>query len=640
MKKYPIWLMTIAVAASFSVGLAQQTADTILYNGKILTVDPNFSTAQAVAVRGTRILGVGTDAEVLKLAGSNTLKIDLKGKTVTPGMINTHVHLESPRGYGREIGVLKSREFPLAARGKDKEGVLQAIRDVIAAFKIPAGEWLYFVPNWSGSQVDMVYGQMTAAELDKAAPNNPIVIRTATAIENQSLVSGVAIKEMWRKYGTFLETYGRYWIDANGKPNGHLEPPASRLIWEDDEFVTNGLVAKPEDMAPYFRRVLMEDYVSLGVTTLSGAINTSTVRGYALLDARGEMPLRYAYGAMSGFHADVDMGDYELGSGTPTLFVASLSARANDGGGGRMCTSIAKDSAAIKAAAGQGQSSDMNLVSSEWFPKGQCTMDIEYGGGGGKGSRGASLKGNYFRDWYRNVALNDLRTANSHVSGDRSVSLMIDEWEEIDQMRPGSVKGWAFDHCNLINPEDIPRAAKLDLYFSCNPMNSIASNPARGARSPLVAFGPDILHNWAVPTKTMLDAGINVSVEYEGGPWWAALEALVTRKDFQGVVWGPHERVDKATALTMGTQNGANYILKGNELGSIETGKLADLLILNQDYMNIPDEEISEIQPLMTMMGGKIIYLRSDFSNEYNLKPIGAEISTHEELLERRPRDE
>jgi predicted amidohydrolase YtcJ len=635
-----VWIAVVATIGGLAVGSAQQTADTILYNGKILTVDAQASTAQALAVRGDRIAAVGTDADVLKLAGPDTLKIDLKGRTVTPGFINTHVHLESIRGYGRELGAVKNREFPLNVRGaKTAAEVVEQIRNVIAAFKIPPGEWLYFQPNWTGNQVDLVYGLMNAKELDKGAPNNPIVVRTASSIENQSLVNGVAIKELWRKYGDYIERYGRYWVDSSGQPNGHLEPPASRLVWEDQEFAAKGLLPKKEDVAPYFRKNLIEDYVSLGITTLSGALNTSTVEAYQLLDSRGEMPLRYAYGAMSGFHPGADMSKYKLGGGSPNVFVASLSARATDGGGGRSCSSLTKDTKAILAAAGQGDSSDMNRVSAEWFPRGQCTLDIEYTGGGGKGARGARISANYYKEWYRDLAYNGLRSSNSHVAGDRSVTLMIDEWAAIDREKPGSVKGWSFDHCNMVSPKDIPRAAKLQLMFSCKPSNAVASDPMRGARSPLVAYGPDVLHQYAAPFKSMIDAGINVSMEEEGSPWWLGIETLVTRKDPRGQVWGPKERVDRQTALKIATQNGANYILKSKELGSLEAGKLADIVVLDRDYMTIPEEDIRNIRPVVTMMGGKFQFVRTDFSTEYNVKPAGAEISTHDELMKRRPQE-
>ena len=621
------------IVAAISIGLAQQTADTVLHNGKVLTVDSNFSTAEAVAVRGNRIIAVGTDDDVLSLAGSNTLRIDLKGKSVVPGFINTHVHLESVGAYGRELGVRKTRRFPLNVRGMtNKDEVLEHIRDVMAAFQFEPGEWVFFVPNWTAGQASIIFDELNANELDKAAPNNPIVVRTGMTQQNINLVNGVAIEKLWDKYGLFLETYGRYWIDANGEPSGILEPPASRIPFEDQEFAIG---PKAEDVAPYYRKLLIENYSSLGVTTLSGSLNTSTVAAYQWLDERDEMPLRYAYGAMAAFHPGADLSEYPLGGGTDNVFISSMSARATDGGGVRMCISLPRNNDALVAGALQNEnSSDMNRVAAQWFPRGQCDLDMEYSGG----LRGARLKGNYFVEWYNQLAEADSRPANAHVSGERSVTMMIDAWERIEESKPGAVKGWAFDHCNLVNPQDLPRAAKLELMFSCSPSNAVASDVTRGARSPLVAFGPEVLHTFASPFKSMADQGINVSMEVEGGPgWWDGMEILITRKDKDGKVWGPDERLDRQTALTIATQNGANYILKGDELGSIETGKFADLVILDRDYMTVPAEEISETRPLMTMMGGKIVFLRTDFSNEHGLKPAGAEISTFEELQARRP---
>jgi predicted amidohydrolase YtcJ len=640
-QKRVLGIAMLAIVLGVSAGWAQQTADTILYNGKILTVDAKDSTAQALAVRGTRLAAVGTDADVLKLAGPNTLKVDLKGRTVIPGLINTHVHLEYVGGYARELGAAKTRVFPLNVRGlKTKDDVLQQMRDVIAAFKIPPGEWVYFDPNWTASQAPIIFRDLNAKELDKAAPNNPMVLNTGMTPENINMVNGVAIKELWRKYGDFLETYGRYWIDKEGNPSGILEPPASRLAFEDDEFTTKGkLYPNPADVAPYFRKLLIENHSATGITTLSGALNTSSVEAYKWLDGRGEMPLRYAYGAMAGFHPTEDLKQFKIGDGTENVFIASMSARATDGGGIRMCVDLPRNNAAVMAAAGQGDSSDMNRVAAEWFPKGQCDLDIEYNGGGGGGARGARIKGNYFVEWYGTLAQHGLRSSNAHVSGDRSITMMIDAWEKIDRAKPGSVRGWSFDHCNLVNPKDLPRAAKLGLMFSCNPRNAVASDPTAGGRSPLVSFGEKVLHEYAAPFKSLIDAGINVSQEVEGGNIWDGMEIMVTRKDREGKVWGPDERVDRKTALRIATQNGANYIVKGKELGSLEAGKFADLAVLDKDYMTVPEDEISTIKPVLTMMGGKMVFLRTDFSTEYNLKPAGAEISTFEELQKRRPRE-
>jgi predicted amidohydrolase YtcJ len=110
----------------------------------------------------------------------------------------------------------------------------------------------------------------------------------------------------------------------------------------------------------------------------------------------------------------------------------------------------------------------------------------------------------------------------------------------------------------------------------------------------------------------------------------------VTRKDSKGQVWGPQERIDKVNALKMITRWAAEYVLKPDKIGSIEPGKLADLVVLDKDYLTTPDEQVHEIRPQLTMLGGKMIYVHPNFANEYNLKPNGAVIATQEDLQKRR----
>ena len=623
MHKHSVWIAALVMAAGTSLGLAQQTADTILYNGKILTVDSNFSTAQAVAVRGTQIAAVGTDNEVLRLAGPNTVRIDLKGKTVTPGLINTHVHLEGLSGYLSEIPVSRRTEFPLNFRlVKSKDDVVQQIQDIIAAVKVPAGKWLYFSTNPQGpAHARIIFNDMNASELDRAAPNNPIIMSVGMPKTNIHMASGKAIELVRRKYPNFMERYGRYWVDAMGNPRGVVESPSSQIAWEDDEFA---LFPAPEDSGPLYKKLLEENYASLGVTTVSGGMNTGVIRAYQWLSSRGELPVRYGYGAMASFSPGADISSFRVGEGTDEVWISSVSARAVDGAGGRMCISVDRDSDAVAAGEG-GEGSLMGLgVSPEWFPRGQCNLDIEYAGS----TRGAPLQANYFREWYTRVGQSGSRAANHHVSGNDSYDRVVSIWERIDAANPGAVKGWALDHCTLIDPELIPRVAKLGVMWSCEPLGE-GNRPAYMA----TAFGEAMMHKYVAPIKTMLDNGINVSLEGS----WREIELLITREN-EGTVWGPDQRVDRRTALRMATQNGANYVLRGDRLGSIESGKLADLVVIDRDYMSLPVEDISEIRPLLTMMGGRVVFLRTDFSDEHNLRPAGAAISTYEDLQARRPR--
>ena len=141
------------------------------------------------------------------------------------------------------------------------------------------------------------------------------------------------------------------------------------------------------------------------------------------------------------------------------------------------------------------------------------------------------------------------------------------------------------------------------------------------------------------PLKSMIDAGIKVVFETDRDSYiWTDLERGVTRKDLAGKVWAPRKRVDKPTALRMTTSWAAEYVLKPDKLGMIQQGKLADLVVLDRDYLTIPDDDISEIQPLVTVFDGKIVFVNSQFAQEYNLQPAGAVVSTYEDLVQRRTR--
>jgi len=168
--------------------------------------------------------------------------------------------------------------------------------------------------------------------------------------------------------------------------------------------------------------------------------------------------------------------------------------------------------------------------------------------------------------------------------------------------------------------------------YSCAPKYILtASSVARG-------YGEQIAHTFVVPVKSMIDAGSKVA--YESGTYgnvWEGLETFLTRKDNNGKVWGPQEQLDRPTVLKMATQWAADYVLKGDKLGSIEPGKLADLLVLDKDYLRIPVEQVGEIRPQVTISDGRIVFVHTDFAAEYNLRPRGAVISTFQELTARRP---
>ncbi|MBI4446088.1 MAG: amidohydrolase family protein [Acidobacteria bacterium] len=616
-------LLTALVVTVF----AQQGADLILHNGKILTVDEKFTIAQAVAVRGDRIIAVGSNEDVLKLAGPNTQKFDLKGKTVTPGQVHTHTHIHSraESSYGGELGPEKLELFPINFRQvKTKDDVVAQIKNIMDAFQFAPGRWIYFsVSNMSTESLMLLWEGLTRWDLDKATPNNPIIISLGVPANSGYMTNSKGIEILWQKYGDFIERYGRYWVDAEGKPDGHLEPPAGRLAYP----LVGG--PKPEVLADIYVKGL-EEHVSEGITTLSTRLPDYAIEVYKKLDRDGRMPVRFAYGIQEAFDTPDPsrLAKIKIGEGTKNVWVISVSSGMVDGATFGFCTDLKRNDKAVhdpRAFAVLGWDAENPMA--EYYPRGWCHLDIEFRGG--PRGKGAPIKGNYFNDWFKLVADHGLRSANTHVQGDASHRMFLTMLERIDAAKPGSVKGWGMDHCQMISPQDIPRAARLGIQFSCSARVDNAGQVAQ-------IFGESVAHTYISPLKSLANAAISFGLEGEGSYRYEAIEDMITRKDASGKVWGPQERLDRATALRVSTIGGARYVLREKEIGSIEVGKLADLAILSADYMTIPEDDISEIYALATIMGGKFTYLHPDFANEYNFKPAGVLTMTHKEVLARR----
>ena len=140
-----------------------------------------------------------------------------------------------------------------------------------------------------------------------------------------------------------------------------------------------------------------------------------------------------------------------------------------------------------------------------------------------------------------------------------------------------------------------------------------------------------------LPVKSLLAAGARVVFESDSNVYlWDDMEVMLTRKDAKGKVWGPNERLDKATALRMITSWAAEYVLKPDMFGMIQKGKRADIVVLDKDYMTIPNEEVHTIQPQLTIFDGKPVFVHTNFANEYNYRPAGVLVSTYKDLVAKR----
>jgi predicted amidohydrolase YtcJ len=533
--------------------------------------------------------------------------------------MDTHLHYTG-LDYGGNLSEPERAEYRIDWRGvRTKEDVLNQIKGIIAKYKIPKGEWLLFQNELSfmgeGNETTEIQGkilfqELNRWELDKAAPDNPIIMSEGIPQYNGLLLNGVAMDILWKDYGDFIKKNGRYWIDSAGRPEGHIESVATRPIMM--RYMPH---PKPEVLAPLFRMV-QEDLVSIGQTVDSGRYPAWRVEGLKMLRQQGKLIQRQAYGWEDEFGLIQNMDELkkykdQIGAGDDLIWITSVAPSSVDGSGSRMCTNTQKH---------------MTGAIDSLYPMGQCYQDSEFNGAAG---RSAKISANYYRDWIMASAKHGVRFANTHMAGDRSVN----EWLKMvadaqKQFGPNSTKTWGSDHCNMVNPADLPQAAKLGVFFSCQ---------ARiGGEEFAREYGDKMANLYPAPVKTMFKLGINVSMEGEGGRGWDGIERLITRKDAKGKVWSPQERLTREEALIMATRNGANYILRSNKLGTLEAGKLADIVVLDKDYMTIPEDTIHTIEPQITVFDGKIVFVHPTFSKEYNLRPEGAVIATTKELRSRR----
>ena len=607
-------------------GQGTQTADMILQNGKVLTVDDNFSTAEAVAVRGQKILAVGKNADVLKLSGPNTQVIDLKGRMVIPGLIDTHRHsyAYAEATYGGLFGHEDLHRYPVDWRGvRSKDDVLNQIQELMAKYKPKPGQWMYFVnqlqfftrDGGTEAQAKILYDDLNQFELDKVTPNNPVLLSLGIPDFNGFLLNKKAMDYVWGKYQNFVKRNGRFWIDASGRPDGHLEPPASRLV------IGFTYDRSPEVLSTLYKKQ-MEEESAMGLTQVTSRLPKDAIAAYQLLESRGELTQREGYGAIEPFGNVTDLSSglkpyaSQIGAGTDKIWMTGAGPTAVDGMTSRACTN-------------QKRTGTYSAIDS-YFPSGQCHMDIEYRGAVKKS---AAIQANYFRDWVLAEGRDGVRFANVHVAGDRAVGLLAGVVDQIQkQYGRQATRTWAFDHCDMVDPADFRRLAQLGVTMSCFVRLSV-----NGSANIADAYGDKVANTFPSPLKSMMNAGVKVVLESDNNSFvWDDIRAAVNRKDRNGKVWASQERIDHPTALRMYTRWAADYVLRGDQLGSIEPGKLADLVVLDRDYLTIPDDEISKIEPQVTIFDGKIIFVHSQFAQEYNLHPQGAIVSTYKELVTRR----
>ena len=561
-------------------------ADTVLYNGQVMTMDrdePPINIVQAIALRDGRVLAVGESDRMLEMAGPNTLRVDLAGKTVIPGVIDTHSHPNqyALRHYADEylpiyLKFLEENRVRFATvRWDSKETALADFKRV--AESLPPDYWIYS----TGRLMPTTLYDIKKEDLDEVAPNNPLYVMLGNAMFG--LANSKMLDIVRERYGNNLTGLVK---DEQGEYTGQLLGAAGTVI--DQEVIPN---ASPEILAPFLKKEL-EEWVAMGITTLSTRLQGNEISAYHLLDQNGELPLRLPYSHEIGrgnpfLERDLKRFGNLQGHGTEMMWMIGISGGIPDGtgpgtspGAGTDCVSLEK----------------REILPTDYWETGMCFWDIE----GDPGADALIVANRY-----------GYRISGVHTFGDQAYMRMLDAFEEADKENPIAGRRFVLDHANMVSPEVVERAAEMDITWTVQLLGLYRGSVAAVSR----VYGEEYAHQWMKPVKRLIDAGMRVTYgadvhdDPDRHPMFG-LELLVTRKSRDGRVFGPRERIDRANGLLMLTRWGADYIMAEDELGSLEAGKKADLAILDKNPLDrsIPDEELSEIKVLATVIGGEVVY--------------------------------
>ena len=535
-------------------------ADRVFINGKIVTVDQANSIVEAVAVKEGKFLSCGSTAEVMELAGERTEVIDLKQKTVLPGIIDSHTHPSLAASLVTEINC--------------RQPAVQSIRDILRMVNERAGElgpgkWVRG-GNFNDSKLSEKR-HITRRELDEASPDNPVYILSDTG--HQCLVNSRALELAGINRHTQDPPGGKIDRDQNHEPTGLLYEKAADLA---------SRVIPPysvEELKESFK-VVLDQFSEWGITSTHEASGyNQAIRAYQQLLKEGVKKVRLNL-MISVFpkepaganlnEALTDIG-LESGFGNDWLKVMTLKIMGDGSGAG--------GTAGVYEPQNRGPQG-MGIMMTDPDVMEQLVLKAHQSG---------------------------LR-CSIHSIGDRGIDIALDCIEKAQKMKPIPDMRHRLEHNSCCTPRQLQRIKELGV----TPSSSIGYMYGLGEQY-YENFGPE-RSRWLHPHRTMLEMGIIAGGNNDCpitfyGPF-VQMYAAVTRKTGSGKVIGPEEAISLMDAIRLYTWNGAYLAKEEDRLGSIEPGKLADLIVIDRDILSLPPEELLETKVLMTIVDGKTVYQR------------------------------
>ena len=565
----------LLVLLGSAAALSAADADLILFNGKIVTVDRQFGIGQAVAIKSGRIVAVGLDDSILKAErGLKTALTNLHGATVLPGLVDAHVH-------ALEAGL---SEFRAPIPTLDSFEAVQAyIRQRAAA--TPKEEWIV-VPRTFPTRLKEM--RMPTRETLDVAKEHPVLFDASYVV----VLNSYALKQCGIDRNTPNPPGGEVVKDANGEPNGILKNATSLVKGLD----RNGHFTEAEKLDALEQQ--LKRYVAAGLTAVGDrAVDGEQISLYQKLKANGRLPIRAVLtwrpdGSQPAatLQQQIEAAPYTTNTGDSWLKFGTFKLTLD--GGMTIGTAFQR------------------------YPYGPFGKQLY-------GKTDPEDRGQLFIPPDKLLAV--MRTARNrgwqlttHDQGGGAVDNFLETLEQLDREKPIAPTRSHLMHASFQSPEAIARMKKMGILADVQSSWLYLDAPALEE-----VFGYDGMQ-YFYPLRSYIDAGIIVAAgsdhmighdkNHAVNPYnpflsmWTEVTRLAGVPSGHGKVIHPEQKISRVEALKTHTIWAAYLQFADNERGTIEPGKLADLVVIDLDYLTCPEEQIKDIRPVVTILDGKIVY--------------------------------
>lgn len=541
-------------------------ADTIYEKGFVYTANGPKSRAQAFAVKDGKFIAVGSNDDMQIFAGKDTQIIDLKGDMVMPGLIDTHIH--AVRGALTALGVVFD---PTATVDEIKA----AVKEYIVDKKLKKGDWV------EGAKWAVDAKTINAKMLDDIAPDNPVFLHDWTNhlgwVNSAALKAAKITKDMADPQGGVIDR------DSSGNPTGILHDKALGLI--------TAVMSPPKPEVVEERAAWIFNKLNgYGVTgIITPQLDSMRIEAYRGLESKNKLTLRIQ-----------GSWDFNTRYVTTTLEEQAKTFMARDKRG--------ENSPLINV---DGVKIYMDGVPND--SEGGAPMIDAYATAPTFGT--PSIDESTFTTWMLRFDKEGMKVM-AHATGSLSTRHFLNALEAVRRAN-GKGPRHHMAHSMLVYPDDLPRLSfnRSNVITEVSPFNTWCPDP-HGTDHWQAIIGRDLFDQTMTPLKSMYDNGAVVTY---GSDWdnvpepnpWLGLEAMVTRQ-YPGHPeygqWNMDERLDIETVIQIFTRNGAMAMERETETGTIEAGKSADFIVINQNLLQIAPEKIHKTKVLKTVLQGKTVY--------------------------------